>query len=95
MHKIQQFEPITTMQRHPQQVLAMLENGPVVLANRSKPTAILVSVALWDRLIERLEDQQDMIDALEVKLSIASGQTEMMTQSEIQEWLTADERVPA
>lgn len=95
MHKTQQFEPITTMQRHPQQVLALLDNGPVVLANRSKPAAILVSVAQWDRLIERLDDQEDIIDALEAKLAIATGQAEMMTQTEIQEWLAADERLPA
>ena len=95
MHKTQQFEPITTIQRNPHKVLAMLDNGPIVLANRSKPAAILVSVDLWDRLIERLDDQDDIIDALEAKLAIATGKEDMMTQTEIQVWLTEDERVPA
>jgi hypothetical protein len=35
------------------------------------------------------------IDALEAKLAIATGQAEMMTQAEIHEWLTKDERAPA
>ncbi len=95
MQKTQQFEPITTIQRNPQKVLAMLANGPVILANRSKPAAILVSVDLWDRLIEQVEDQADIIDALEAKLAIAIGQAEMMPQDEIHEWLTTDERLPA
>jgi prevent-host-death family protein len=95
MQKTQQFEPITTMQRNPNKVLAMLVNGPVIMASRSKPAAILVSVELWDRLVERLEDQEDIIDALEAKLAIATGQVEMMTQSEIQEWLSEDMRVSA
>ena len=95
MQKTQQFEPITTIQRNPQKVLAMLANGPVILANRSKPAAILVSFDLWDRLIEQVEDQADIIDALEAKLAIAIGQAEMMPQDEIHEWLTTDERLPA
>jgi prevent-host-death family protein len=95
MYKTQQFEPITTIQRHPNKVLAMLEHGPVVLASRSKPAAILVRVELWDRLIEQLEDQEDIIAALEAKLEIANGKAEMMTQAEITEWLAADELVPA
>ena len=95
IHKTQQFEPITSVQRNPAKVLSMLTNGPVILASRSKPTAILVSVELWDRLVEQLEDQDDLIDALEAKLQIATGQAEMMTQVEIQEWLTADETVSA
>ena len=94
MYKTQQFEPVTTMQRSPHKVFAMLSNGPVVLANRSKPAAILVSVELWDRLIEQLEDHEDIIDALEAKLAIKTGQAEMMTQAEIHEWLTKDEHAP-
>lgn len=52
MYRTPQFEPVTTMQRSLQKVFAMLSHGPVVLANRSKPAAILVSVELWDRLME-------------------------------------------
>ncbi len=95
IHKTQQFEPITSIQRSPAKVLSMLTDGPVILANRSKPAAILLSVELWNRIVEQLEDQDDLIAALEAKLQIATGQAEMMTQVEIQEWLTADEVVPA
>lgn len=95
MDKVQQFEPITHMQTKPSEVLAKLEAGPVILAQRSKPAAVLVSVAQWDRLIERLEDQADIIDALEAKLEIVTGKVEMMTQTEIEDWLAEDELIPA
>jgi PHD/YefM family antitoxin component YafN of YafNO toxin-antitoxin module len=75
--------------------MAMLAHGPVVLANRSKPAAVLVSVALWDRLMERLDDQEDIIEALEAKLAIETGKAEMMAQAEIQSWLDSDEPLPA
>ena len=54
MNKVQQIEPITQIQRAPSEVLAMLANGPVVLAQRSKPAAVLVSVEEWDRLADEL-----------------------------------------
>jgi prevent-host-death family protein len=95
MHKTQQIEPMTTIQRSPHKVMAMLAHGPVVLANRSKPAAVLVSVALWDRLMERLDDQEDIIEALEAKLAIETGKAEMMAQAEIQSWLDSDEPLPA
>ena len=95
MNKVQQFEPITHMQTKPGEVLAKLNAGPVILAQRSKPAAVLVSVEQWNRLIERLEDQEDIIDALEAKLEITTGKTEMMTQAEIKDWLEEDALIPA
>lgn len=95
MNKVQQFEPITHMQTKPGEVLAKLNAGPVILAQRSKPAAVLVSVEQWNRLIERLEDQEDIIDALETKLEITTGKAEMMTQTEIEDWLEEDALIPA
>lgn len=95
MNKVQQFEPITHMQTKPSEVLALLAAGPVILAQRSKPAAVLVSVEQWNRLVERLEDQADIIDALEVKLDRMTGKVEMMTQAEIDDWLAEDALVSA
>ena len=94
MNRVQQIEPITTIQKAPTEVLAMLANGPVILAQRSRPAAVLVSVKQWDNLSELLEDLTDTVDALRMELAIAKGEVEMMSQAEIKEWL-ADERVPA
>lgn len=94
MNKVQQFVPISEMKLNQPQVLELLTAGPVVLANRSRPAAVLVSVKQWDNTVELLEDLADTVDALRMELAIAKGEVEMMSQAEISEWL-ADERVPA
>jgi len=95
MQRIQQFEPITHMQTKPTEILAMLDKGPVILAQRSKPAAVLVSVEYWDRTAALLEDLQDTVAMLEEQLRIARGESEVMSQIELQEWLHQDESVPA
>lgn len=58
MNKIQQIEPITQIQKQPTEVLALLANGPVVLAQRSRPAAVLVSVEEWDRIADALAERK-------------------------------------
>lgn len=50
--------------------------GPVYLTQRSKPTAVLLSAPLWDQLLNRLENQEDLIGSLKAELAIAQGQYE-------------------
>ncbi len=87
--------PMSLMQQRPTEILTLLRESPVILAQRSHGTAILCDIDQWNRLIERLEDLEDIVDALETKLDIATGKAELMTQTEIDEWLAEDEAVPA
>jgi PHD/YefM family antitoxin component YafN of YafNO toxin-antitoxin module len=50
-----------------------LENGPVYLAQRSRPAAVLLSTEQWDRIAARLEDLETMVDILQSKLEVATG----------------------
>lgn len=95
--KTPQIVPVTDLRMKHVQVFELLSKGPVILAQRSRPAAVLVSVELWDRLMERLDDQDDLIEVLQAELDIASGKTkpERMTNEEIDEWLGADEKVLA
>lgn len=95
MEKVQQVVPVTDLRLHHLQVFDLLKNGPVVLAQRSRPAAVLVSVDQWDRTAEIIEDLSDTVDALRMELAIAKGEVEMMSQEELHEWLTEDEQVPA
>lgn len=54
MDRVQQIEPITQIQKAPTEVLARLVNGPIILAQRSRPAAVLVSVELWDKISDEL-----------------------------------------
>jgi prevent-host-death family protein len=58
MNKVPQFVAISEMKVNQPKVLARLNNGPVILANRSKPAAVLISVAQWDSIVGQIEDLQ-------------------------------------
>ncbi|MEZ4866105.1 MAG: type II toxin-antitoxin system prevent-host-death family antitoxin [Caldilineaceae bacterium] len=95
--KTPQIVPVSDLRMKHLEVFAMMDKGPVFLAQRSKPAGVLVSVTQWDRLMELLEDQGDLIDALKMELAIARGEetVETLTKAEIQEWLGVDDKVPA
>jgi PHD/YefM family antitoxin component YafN of YafNO toxin-antitoxin module len=86
--KIPKIIPVTDLRMKHIEVFGMLDNGPVILAQRSRPAAVLVSVQQWDRLMERLEDQDDLIEVLQAELDIATDKTtvERLSEAEIAEW---------
>lgn len=55
MLKTPQIEPVTSFLKDHKAVLKKLQLGPIFLAQRSKPTAVLVSVDEWDHIVEELE----------------------------------------
>jgi hypothetical protein len=68
MEKVQQIVPVTDLRLAHVKVFSLLKNGPVILAQRSKPAAVLVSTKLWDDIARRLEEQQDVIDVLQAEV---------------------------
>ena len=52
MLKTPQIEAVTNFLKDHKAVLKKLQTGPIFLAQRSKPTAVLVSVAEWDHIVE-------------------------------------------
>lgn len=94
MHKLPQMTSIAELRNNHLQVFDLLKKGPVVINSRSLPVGVLLSPQMWDHLIERLEDQQDIIDALTAKLARLAGQADLMTQAEIETWLADVEPAP-
>ncbi len=95
MEHVPQIVPISEMKLNQPEVMEKLADGPVILANRSKAAAVLVSVAQWDRMITYIEDLEDALAVAKLKLADAKGEVEWMSQQEISDWLAADEQVPA
>ena len=54
MDTIQQIVPISDLRTDQASVLSRMDKAPVVLAQRSKPRAVLVSVGQWDALAKEL-----------------------------------------
>jgi prevent-host-death family protein len=54
-----QTELISNLKNHYEQVVSKLAQGPVLLMQRSKPSAVLVSVAEWERASRRLVELEE------------------------------------
>ena len=56
-----QIIPISDFRIRQGQTLKKMENGPVYLAQRSKPVAVLVAAEQWDATIERLMQMEKIL----------------------------------
>lgn len=95
MYPVPQMAPISDLKHRHLEVFKRLKNGPVILANRSQPAAVLVSPERWNAIVEYIDDLECGIAALQTELAIAKGEDtlERLTPSEIEEWL-GDEGLP-
>ena len=62
MH-IPQIEPVTNLSKDYKVIFAKLSNGPVILATRSRPSAVLLSVSDYEKLVTRLEQFELLAEA--------------------------------
>ncbi len=74
MTTTEQIVPVSDFRIRQTNVLSKLNNGPVYLTQRSKPAAVLLSNGVWDHLLQRVDDQDDLIAALKAELAIANGE---------------------
>ena len=70
-----QMVPISDLRIRQASVLGKLKDGPVYVAQRSNPVAVLLSSGLFDHLLTQLEDKDDIIDALKAELRIERGES--------------------
>lgn len=73
MQKLQQIEPISAIQTQPTAILAKLAAGPIILAQRSKRAAVLVSCETWDQMAEEHEQLQRAHAALLARIASEPG----------------------
>jgi prevent-host-death family protein len=85
---VPQIEPVTSLSRDYRTVFSKLEEGPVFLAQRSRPAAVLLSVSDYKDLLDRLEDLEDLAEIYKGKWLLATGQETMtrLSEEETAEW---------
>ncbi len=95
MTPVPQIVPVSDMRLRHTEVLSRLKNGIVVLAQRSKPAAVLVSVEEWNRLMEQLELLEDAVEIYKGRLAVATGKAKMhrLSPGEVAEWANEPEPV--
>ena len=68
-----QVVPISDFHVRQTDVLTKLANGPVILAQRSRPAAILVSVLEWDKMVAELKRLRKYAAAFQQFQEISEG----------------------
>ena len=97
MNKLPQMATVADMRNDHLRVFAMLDKGPVLISSRSKPSAVILSPAMWDKIVERLDDQYDTIQALKAELDRATGKVKsrILSHEEVDAWVTDEQSVLA
>jgi PHD/YefM family antitoxin component YafN of YafNO toxin-antitoxin module len=71
-----QIEPVTTLSKDYKSIFSKLNKGPVVLAMRSRPAAVLLSVGDYEKMVTRLEQLELLLEA---KRNLARAEAEPST----------------
>jgi len=97
MGHIPPMASISTLKNDHLKVLAQAGQGAVVLASRNQPVGVLLSPQHWEKMLNRLEDLEDMVDVLTTLLQEARGEIkpEEVTEEELSEWARYAQRLPA
>lgn len=74
MERIPKTLPISDLRFEQTATLDNLTDGPVLLTRQGRPAAVLVDPKVWNRLLDTLEDQEDVILVLKGKLAEAKGE---------------------
>jgi PHD/YefM family antitoxin component YafN of YafNO toxin-antitoxin module len=95
MNQIPKTLPISDLRFKQAEVLADLPAGPVLFTRQGKAAAVLVDPNQWNRLLERLQDQQDIISILRQELEEERGEAKLIAvdEDELRAW--GDEAVPS
>ncbi len=67
MAALPQLVPISDLRTRQAESLAGLREGPVILTQRSKAAAVLISTEQYNQMVAMLEDLQDALDAKEAR----------------------------
>lgn len=84
-----QIEAVTGLSRDYRTIFAKLAKGPVFLAQRSRPTAVLLSVADYEKLLDRLSRLELLAEAHRISAEMDSAPAKVTSHEELRRQLAA------
>ena len=76
--------PVSQLRGNHKEIFSQIEKGPVILAQHSKPAAVLVSVADWNAREKRLEILEARLKYLEMKRQFEENPPQMVSFDDIE-----------
>jgi len=83
MHIIQ-TESVSGLRNNYDKVLKQLTSGPVLLLQRSKVAAVLMTPDAWNAVMRELDDLRDRVDVLEAKVELGQNEPEQVDIVELE-----------
>ncbi len=84
--------PASSMRREQGVIFTQLAKSPILFTHHGHAAGVLVDPETWNRLLQRLEDLDDTVAALEAKIELLTGEDETISFAEFEELLSG---VPA
>lgn len=93
MNKLPQMASVADMRNRHLELFKKLDNGPVLIANRSKASAVIMSPETWNSIVETMDEQYDRIQMLEALLERATGVSKphLRDHAEIDAWVNDEQ----
>ena len=80
--------PASSMRREQGVIFTQLQKSPILFTHHGHAAGVLVEPAVWNRLVERLEELDDTVAALEAKIELLTGADDTVSLAEFEEMLS-------
>ncbi len=84
------FVPLSELAQRQAEILALLDEGPLMLTQENRAAGVLVDPAYWNQLIQELEDLRDALDAMGAYQTYKRHPNDVKSWSLIRESLVAE-----
>lgn len=81
---------ISELRNHHKKVFTMVEESPILLAQHSRSAAVLVSVKLWDQMVQRMEEMENYVLTQRRQQEMENGQ--FVTQADFEQEMAESEQ---
>jgi prevent-host-death family protein len=81
--------PVSDLRGRHKEIFQKIEDGPILLAQHSRPAAVLVSVADWNAREKQLELLEARLKYLEMKRQYGENPPKLISFDEIEEEIKA------
>jgi prevent-host-death family protein len=92
MLTVPELVPISALRLRQREILEGVKHEPVVLTQHGVAVAVLVDPQEWNALMALVEDLQDTVAALDVRLALATGEDQAMPWDDVKSSLDAPPR---
>jgi prevent-host-death family protein len=88
MNEVPTIVPVTDLRYKHNELFKRLSEGPVILAQRSKPAAVLVSVADWNQQVKQIRELQLLLLHYKRRAEMQREPADTVTHEELERQLT-------